>query len=119
MGDQSRLEQVFINILSNAIKYTKEKGVVSIEIHQIDDRVQIEICDTGIGIPVKDQRRIFERFYRVDKARSREMGGTGLGLAIAKDIVTAHHGEIAVESEVDRGTKITISLPCKPLETEN
>lgn len=111
LADRGRLEQVFINIISNAIKYTGHSGKVDVNVAKSSKYIIIEIKDTGIGIPEEDQLRIFERFYRVDKARSREMGGTGLGLSIAKDIVEAHGGEIKVDSKIDIGTKIIVMLP--------
>lgn len=117
-GDEDRLRQVLINLLSNAINYTPEGGKVTVEVKTLhpekdpaEDKVVIMISDTGIGIPKKDLPRIFERFYRVDKARSRRSGGTGLGLSIVKHIVELHRGVISVESEVGVGTTFTIELP--------
>lgn len=117
-ADEDRLRQVFMNLLSNAISYTLEGGRVKVEAEivdsgdeQEDERVRISISDTGIGIPKKDLPRIFERFYRVDKARSRSSGGTGLGLSIVKHLVDLHHGMIAVESRVGEGTTFIIELP--------
>lgn len=112
-GDKDRLEQVIINIVSNAIKYTPDGGEISLRAENRGDQVAIHVDDNGIGIPKEDVPRLFERFYRVDKARSRERGGTGLGLAIAREIVLAHHGHIEVESELEKGTKVTILLPCR------
>jgi two-component system sensor histidine kinase VicK len=112
-GDRERIEQVIINIISNAIKYTPENGTISLVAKRRDGKIIISVTDNGIGIPKEDLPRLFERFYRVDKARSRERGGTGLGLAIAKEIVDAHHGTIEVESELDHGTTMTIILPCE------
>lgn len=111
-GDKDRIEQVIINIVSNAIKYTPDGGEISLRAENRGDQVAIHVDDNGIGIPKEDVPRLFERFYRVDKARSRERGGTGLGLAIAREIVLAHHGNIEVESELEKGTKVTILLPC-------
>lgn len=110
-GDKDRIEQVIQNILTNAIKYTPNNGVVSISIKEEDEQAIISIKDNGIGIPKEDVSRIFERFYRVDKARSRDMGGTGLGLSIAKHIIEQHGGDISVQSEVGKGTEFKIKLP--------
>jgi len=110
-GDRQRIEQVFINIISNAIKYTPDKGKIKIEAKPDKEYVIVSITDTGIGIPKEDLPRIFERFYRVDKARSREMGGTGLGLSIAKEIVEEHGGDISISSVFKKGTTVTIRLP--------
>lgn len=113
-GDKERLEQVVVNIVSNSIKYTPNGGKIFVFADQMDNKnIRIRIVDNGIGIPKEDIPRLFERFYRVDKARSREKGGTGLGLAIAKEIVDEHKGKIMLESEVDNGTEVTIILPIK------
>ncbi len=109
--DKDRMEQVVMNIMSNAIKYTNEGGHIDVDIVQEKDRVRVSVQDSGIGIPPESLPRIFERFYRVDKARSRAMGGTGLGLAITKEIVDSHGGTIEAESRVGEGTKISIVLP--------
>ena len=112
VGDRERLEQVVVNIISNAIKYTAAGGHIEVCASRRDERnVMIRIRDNGIGIPESDVPRLFERFYRVDKARSREKGGTGLGLAIAKEMVEAHHGTIHLESTLHVGTTVTIVLP--------
>lgn len=113
IGDEGKLTQVMINLLDNAIKYTPENGGITLEAKQSGDAVEIVVSDTGIGIPRKDLSRIFERFYRVDLARSRELGGTGLGLSIVKHIVEAHNGSIHVESEPGKGSKFTLFLPSK------
>ncbi|MBR5238955.1 MAG: HAMP domain-containing protein [Clostridia bacterium] len=109
--DYDRMQQVIINIVSNAIKYTPTYGAVKIYSSYVSDNAIIRIVDNGMGIPEKDVKRIFERFYRVDKARSREQGGTGLGLAIAKEIVNAHAGEITLHSKLNEGTEVVITLP--------
>jgi len=109
--DKDRMEQVFMNILSNAMKYTNEGGSISVDVNKKGEQVYISVMDSGIGIPKESLPRIFERFYRVDKARSRAMGGTGLGLAITREIVDSHGGHIEAESELGKGTKITIVLP--------
>jgi len=109
-GDPFKLEQVFMNLIDNAIKYTEEGGI-RISVEQNHSGIKIEIEDTGIGIPKERLSRIFERFYVVDKSRSRKMGGTGLGLSIVKHIVHAHKGEIRVESEGRKGSKFILFLP--------
>ena len=112
VGDRERIEQVVVNILSNAVKYTPSGGHVSLSARALPhDRVCIRVEDDGVGIPAADVPRLFERFYRVDKARSRAAGGTGLGLAIAKEIVEQHEGKIALASEYGSGTTVTITLP--------
>ncbi|SHJ27823.1 two-component system, OmpR family, sensor histidine kinase VicK [Dethiosulfatibacter aminovorans DSM 17477] len=111
MFDKDGLEQIYQNIIGNAIKYTPENGEIKIGCHVEADFAVVEIEDNGIGIPEADIKRIFERFYRVDKARSREMGGTGLGLAITRHIAEAHHTVIEVESSMDKGTRFRIVMP--------
>jgi len=111
-ADEDRLRQILVNLLSNAINYTPEGGSINIVISETkEENILISISDTGIGIPEKDLPRIFERFYRVDKARSRISGGTGLGLSIVKHLVELHKGTITVSSTVGVGTKFTIELP--------
>ncbi len=109
-GDRERIEQVFINLLSNAVKYTGKDGKIDFSAENCDEFIKITVKDNGIGIPEKDIPRLFERFYRVDKARSREMGGTGLGLAIAKEIAEHHGGEIKIESVYGKGTTASVIL---------
>ena len=112
VGDRERIEQVVVNILSNAVKYTPSGGHIRLSAFvPAENRVRITVEDDGVGIPAADVPRLFERFYRVDKARSRAAGGTGLGLAIAKEIVEQHEGKIALASEYGKGTTVTITLP--------
>ena len=110
-GDKIRLEQVIINIVSNAIKYTGEGGKIRLKLQTVGDTVEILVADNGMGIPKEDLPRLFERFYRVEKARTSDKGGTGLGLAIAKEFAAAHGGDIRVASELGKGTVFTIVLP--------
>ncbi|TRM11448.1 PAS domain-containing protein [Lentibacillus cibarius] len=110
-GDTNRMKQVLLNLINNAIIYTPEKGEVDFTIHGTDDMIEIKVSDTGIGIPEEEKSRIFERFYRVDKARSRNTGGTGLGLAIVKHIVEAHNGRIELNSELEQGTTFKLTFP--------
>lgn len=112
--DKDGLEQVLLNILTNAIKYTPEKKKILIDAYQKDRQAYVVVEDSGIGIPQEEIPRIFERFYRVDKARAREMGGTGLGLSIAKQIIEEHRGGIEIESSMGKGTKVTIRIPIAP-----
>lgn len=111
VGDRSRLKQLFLNIVDNAIKYTPEGGHVEISIERNNGSAQVEVEDDGIGIPEQDLEKVFDRFYRVDKARSREMGGTGLGLSIAKWIAELHRGTISVASQMNKGSKFTVRIP--------
>jgi two-component system phosphate regulon sensor histidine kinase PhoR len=115
-ADEDLLLQILINLVSNGINYTPNGGRVTvsaeyIELPESTDLMRITVSDTGIGIPKQDQQRIFERFYRVDKARSRESGGTGLGLSIVKHLVELHYGSIAVDSRPGLGSNFTIELP--------
>jgi two-component system, OmpR family, phosphate regulon sensor histidine kinase PhoR len=111
IADEARLSQVFFNLIDNAIKYTHEGGKINITVRDIDKFVQVEIEDNGIGIPEADISRIFERFYRVDRARSRELGGTGLGLSIVKHIVQALGGEVRVASTLGLGSTFIFTIP--------
>jgi two-component system phosphate regulon sensor histidine kinase PhoR len=110
-GDEEAVQQVLENLLDNALKYTPAGGRVRVGWHARDGHACIEVEDTGIGIPEADLPRIFERFYRVDKARSRELGGTGLGLSIVKHLVQAMHGTVRASSRVGQGTTFTVCLP--------
>ena len=109
-GDVFRIRQILHNILSNAIKYTVEEGTITISMHKANRKIQIAVSDTGMGIPQEDIQRIFERFYRVDKARSRKLGGTGLGLSIAKELMALHNGDISIQSKVGKGTTVTLTF---------
>ncbi|NCB51568.1 MAG: sensor histidine kinase [Clostridia bacterium] len=111
MGDRARIEQVLINMVSNAVKYTKDGGRIRMTAGVKNGEVWCSVKDNGIGIPKDDVDKVFDRFYRVDKARSRESGGTGLGLSIAKEIVSRHKGRIDLESREGKGTRITMWLP--------
>jgi len=135
LADRDRLVQILVNLIDNAIKYTPEGGSVRVTAHRVNrsdsqvvdsskpidqltarpidhgDLVEIVVEDTGIGIPQKDLPRITERFYRVDRTRSRELGGTGLGLAIVKHLVQAHRGTLSIESELGKGTRVHFTLP--------
>jgi two-component system sensor histidine kinase VicK len=109
--DRDGFEQIILNITGNAIKYTSEQGNVWIDAYRENGNINISIMDDGIGIPKEDLARVFERFYRVDKARSRELGGTGLGLSIAKQIAEAHDSTLSINSELNKGTEIIITIP--------
>jgi two-component system sensor histidine kinase VicK len=109
--DRDGFEQILLNVAGNAVKYTPENGNVYISAYRENKNIVVSIKDDGIGIPLEDQSRVFERFYRVDKARTRDMGGTGLGLSIAKQIADAHDSTIAVRSEINKGTEMIITIP--------
>src|SRR5579875_531759 len=118
LAERGQLEQALVNLLDNAVKFNRRGGEVRVGVaHEGKDKVRITVADTGIGIPSTDLSRIFERFYRVDKARSREMGGTGLGLSIVKHIVERLNGTITVESQLGKGSTFTILLPVQPHES--
>ncbi|MGP1570136.1 MAG: ATP-binding protein [Eubacteriales bacterium] len=110
-ADKDRIEQVISNIISNACKYTKEGGRIDIDVLRRDGEAVVTVKDNGIGIPKANLQRVFERFFRVDKARSRKMGSTGLGLSISKQIVEGHSGKIEIESAENQGTVVTVKLP--------
>jgi len=113
LGERVHLEQALVNLLDNAVKFNRPEGEVRVEVTRTkDDEVSVTIADNGIGIPSADLPRLFERFYRVDKARSRAVGGTGLGLSIVKHIVERMHGRVTVESQLGKGSVFTILFPC-------
>lgn len=112
-ADRDGIERVILNILSNSIKYTPDGGKIDIYVGYVHNDAYVKIKDTGIGIPKNDLDRIFERFYRVDKARSRQLGGTGLGLSIAKEIIEKNNGSINIKSKVNEGTEVVIQIPVK------
>ncbi|MBO5352134.1 MAG: two-component sensor histidine kinase [Lachnospiraceae bacterium] len=114
-GNTGLLEELLWNLCDNAIRYNVENGMVKVQVEKAKDRVNLMVSDTGIGISPEHQSRIFERFYRVDKSRSKETGGTGLGLAIVKHIVAQHDAELLLESTPGEGTKITVSFPVHPV----
>ena len=116
MTQELRLEQVFVNLLDNAVKFNRPRGEVRVEVHSSGDRASITIADTGIGIPSEELPRIFERFYRVDKARSREVGGTGLGLSIVKHAVEQMGGSVTVDSRLGEGTIFTVTIAAMGVE---
>ena len=113
-SNESYIRELFVNLIDNAIKYNNPGGTVHISISRVEQQAKIVIADNGIGIPLHAQSRIFERFYRVDKSRSKQRGGTGLGLSIVKHIVDYHDGVISLRSELGHGTEITILLPIQP-----
>ena len=120
LGDEDRLQQLLINLIDNALKYTPDRGEVLVQAGMEpgadgERRLALSVSDTGCGIPEKDLPRLTERFYRVDKARSRELGGTGLGLAIVKHITQAHGGDLKIESQLGKGTRVSIYLQSAPL----
>ena len=114
VADPVRLRQVVVNLVDNAIKYTSAGGSISASSFSIDGKAILEVADTGIGIPQEALPHVFERFYRVDGARSRQLGGTGLGLAIVKSICTAFGGTVSVQSVADAGTTFRVELPLEP-----
>jgi two-component system phosphate regulon sensor histidine kinase PhoR len=118
-ADEDLLREVIINLLDNAVKYTLAGGTILIGTRQINDRFECFIEDTGIGIPEESLPRLFERFYRVDKARSRDLGGTGLGLSIVKHIMERHGGKVAVQSQLGKGSRFSFNLPMDMKEVES
>ena len=111
LADRDRLKQVLVNLFDNAIKFSGEEGKIAFEADMIGNQIRVSVEDMGIGIPEKAIPRIFERFFRVDQARSRELGGTGLGLAIVKHIIEAHGGSVSCESQLGQGSKFSFTLP--------
>ena len=116
-GDRSKLSQILYNLTDNAIKYSPEEGAIRISLKQEDDNIIWRVRDNGIGIPQEDQEHIFERFYRVDKARGRETGGTGLGLSIVKQMVKMHGGSISVHSIPGQGSEFVVVFPQEGAES--
>ena len=110
-GDRARLKQVVVNLLDNAIKYTPPGGAVNLAVSAQNGHASLEVADNGAGIPPEALPRIFERFFRVDKARSRELGGAGLGLSIVKSICAAHHGHVEADSTPGQGSRFRVDLP--------
>jgi len=110
-SDPDLIDQILMNLLDNAIKYSPDGGSIEVKLEEISDRIIIRVNDSGIGIPEKELPRIFERFYRVDKARSRKTGGTGLGLAIVKHLAENLGGQVTAESTLGHGSTFSFSLP--------
>ena len=110
-ADRDGIERVIINIISNSVKYTNENGRIDVYVGYVHNDAYVKIKDNGIGISKNDLTRIFERFYRVDKARSRMLGGTGLGLSIAKEIIEQNKGSIDIKSETGKGTDFVLKIP--------
>jgi two-component system phosphate regulon sensor histidine kinase PhoR len=110
-ADPKRLEQMLTNLIDNAVRFNRQGGLVAVSSRALPDRHLISVSDTGEGIGPKEMHRVFERFYRVDRARTREVGGTGLGLSIVKHLARLHGGEVTLESDLGIGTKFTIDLP--------
>jgi two-component system, OmpR family, phosphate regulon sensor histidine kinase PhoR len=110
-ADKDRLAQIFVNILDNAVKFTPENGKVRIESKEAEGYTVLTVSDTGIGVPKEEIERLGERFYRVDRNRSRELGGTGLGLSIVKHLMIAHGGKMEIASQLGLGTKVSLFFP--------
>ena len=119
VGDRARIEQVLINLISNAIKYTRSEGKIRLTASAYSGKLKLSVKDNGIGIPKEDIPKVFDRFYRVDKARSRSEGGTGLGLSIVKEIITRHNGTIDLTSTFGKGTEMVITLPVEGTDHED
>ena len=116
--DEDKMTQVLYNIISNALKYSPEGGQITFKLRELNEKIEVSISDQGVGIPKENVKKIFERFYRVDKARSRKLGGTGLGLAIAKEMVEMHGGSIWASSKEGKGTTIYFTLPYEPAQED-
>ena len=112
-ANRMMMEELIYNLTDNAIRYNNRGGKVEVSVYPKDEQVELMVSDTGIGISPEHQQRIFERFYRVDKSRSKQTGGTGLGLAIVKHIVAQHQAQLQLESELGKGTKIRVLFPGK------
>ena len=119
VADKTGIERVVTNILTNAIKYTPDEGEIKIYVGFVYNDAYIKVIDNGIGIPEEDLQKVFERFYRVDKARTREMGGTGLGLSIAKEILDRNNSKIDIKSKLGEGTEVVIRIPAKKQTDKN
>lgn len=117
--DEDKLTQVIDNIISNALKYSPEGGTITFRVKEFEGKIEVSISDQGIGIPKENLEKVFERFYRVDRARTRQLGGTGLGLAIAKEIIGVHGGEIWAKSQEGKGTTICFTLPYDPVQEDD
>ncbi|KAF5430868.1 two-component system, OmpR family, phosphate regulon sensor histidine kinase PhoR [Candidatus Methanophagaceae archaeon] len=109
-GDSEKLTQVVINLIFNAIKFTPKHGRITLKAKETDGKVEVDVCDTGIGIPAEDLDKVFDKFYQVDSTLTRETGGTGLGLAICKGLIEAHNGRIWTESELGKGSTFSFTL---------
>lgn len=116
LGEARKIEQVLRNLLTNAMKYSPDGAVIEAGIYDKKEEIWLVICDNGVGISPEDQKYIFDRFYRVDKARSRSMGGTGLGLSIAQEMMELHQGRIWVESELGSGSRFWLAFPKERIE---
>jgi signal transduction histidine kinase len=117
LAEEDDIYQALFNLMENAIKYNKHGGEVSVFMFKDDKHIVIHVDDTGIGIPEEEIPRLYERFYRIDKARAREAGGTGLGLSIVNDMVLRYSGQIGVISTIDKGTRFTVKFP-RAIDTE-
>jgi signal transduction histidine kinase len=115
VGERVHLQQVIVNLIDNSIKYTQVGGVIDVSVDREGNSAVLEVSDNGLGIPAHALAHVFERFYRADKARSRDTGGTGLGLSIVKAICAAHNGEIKVSSQEGRGSSFRVELPLLPV----